>query len=297
MNAAPLICSDTMDSVPTGEVAKADSSPAHYVVARLVIGVLLMFAGLGKVVAAQPILIASAWVIPIAAATVWGLTELILGWFVLSFIASRWLRIVLKGMFVLFAMVLLLEWSRGATQCQCLGGSGLPILGMIGLDFTIIACLFVQRHWWDRPSSVSPGLLGDLAFHSRFAVPIVLAVSLVMYGSPRSAIDYVAGKSVLVRSQQRFAGQVQPDETTTTEFELRNVSARPIRVLGAKASCRCVAIDDLPLTLGPGESKSIAIQLIASHVPGIQRESAKLLFDDSASSITLVVTAMVHPNP
>ncbi len=113
MNAAPLICSDTMDSVPTGEVAKADSSPARYVVARLVIGVLLMFAGLDKVVAAQPILIASTWVIPIAAATVWGLIELILGWFVLSFVASRWLRIVLKGMFVLFALVLLLEWSRG----------------------------------------------------------------------------------------------------------------------------------------------------------------------------------------
>lgn len=297
MNATPLVCSDSMDLIPTGDVATADSSRAHYVIARLLIGLLLMFAGLGKIAAAQPILIASAWVIPSVAVIVWGLTESIPGWFVLSFVAHRWLRIVLTGMFGLFAMFLLLEWSLGATQCQCLGDNGLPILSMIGLDLVVFACLVIQHRWWDRPSSMSPGLLGDLALHSRFVLPILLAASLWMYGSPRSAIDYIAGKSVLVRSQQRFAGQVTPDETATTAFELRNVASRSIRVLGAKASCRCVAIDDLPLTLEPGESKPIRLRLVAGHTPGLQRESAELLFDDSASSITLVVTALVHPNP
>ncbi|MGB7343265.1 MAG: DUF1573 domain-containing protein, partial [Pirellulaceae bacterium] len=98
-------------------------------------------------------------------------------------------------------------------------------------------------------------------------------------------------------SQQQFAGSIEQNATATTVFDLRNASANPIRVLGAKASCRCVAIDDLPLTLGPNESKPIRVRLVAGNVPGVQRESAELLFDDSASSITLGVTALVHPNP
>lgn len=70
-----------------------------------------------------------------------------------------------------------------------------------------------------------------------------------------------------------------------------------IRVLGAKATCRCVAIDDLPLTLNPGETKAIEVRLFASSETGLQRERAQLLFDDSATNITLAVTALVHPNP
>jgi hypothetical protein len=225
------------------------------------------------------------------------LFECLIGWVVLSFIAHRPLRQGLTILFGVFAAILIVEFLRGATQCQCLGGSGLPIVGMIAVDLAIMTSLVIFRHDWSQPARMPSGILGDVAFHGRFVLPALLAAAVFWFGSPRSAIEYVAGKSVLVRSQQRFAGEVSQSETATAIFDLQNASSKPIRVLGAKASCRCVAIDDLPLTLGPKETKPIRVRLVAGSVAGVQRESAELLFDDSTSSITLGVTALVHPNP
>jgi hypothetical protein len=168
---------------------------------------------------------------------------------------------------------------------------------MVGLDVAIVAALIAFRQSWDRPLRLPVGVLGDIAFHGRFVFPAMLAAAVLFFGAPRSAIDFLAGKSILVPSSQQFAGEVFPRERATTVFELRNASDHSIRVLGAKASCRCVAIDDLPLTIGPKEIKPIRIHLVARDVPGVQRETAELLFDDSASSITLGVTALVHSNP
>jgi hypothetical protein len=270
---------------------------SFYVITRLGIGALLMVAGLAKVTAGDPMLVASQWVVPGGLVIAWGVVECLLGWVTLAFVPRRWLRTFLTLMFAGFAAILVVEWSRGATQCQCLGGTGLPIVGMIGLDLAIIVCLLAFRRDWDRSGSLPSGILGDLAFHGKFVLPALLAASVFFFGSPRSAIDYVAGKSVLVRSQQQFAGQLEQNATGTAVFELQNASTKPIRVLGAKASCRCVAIDDLPLTLGPNETKPIRVRLVAGTVAGVQRESAELLFDDSTPSITLGVTTFVHPNP
>ena len=268
-----------------------------YIITRLGIGALLMFAGLAKITAGDPMLVASQWIMPCGLVIAWGAFECLLGWITLAFVSHQKLRTFLTCLFTGFAAILLIEWSRGATQCQCLGGTGLPIAGMIGLDLAIVGCLLAFRRDWDLQANFPSGILGDLAFHGRFVFPVLLAVAVVFFGSPRSAIDYVAGKSVLVRSQQQFAGQLEQNATGTAVFELRNASAKPIRVLGAKASCRCVAIDDLPLTLGPKETKPIRIRLVAGSVAGVQRESAELLFDDSTPNITLGVTALVHPNP
>jgi dolichol-phosphate mannosyltransferase len=270
---------------------------AAYIVSRLAIGALLMFAGLAKVTAGGSMSVASQWVVPEGVVAAWGVVECVLGWLVLSFISHRPLRLLLIAMFTAFVGVLLVEWSRGATQCQCLGGTGLPILAMVGLDLGIVICLIAFRRSWDRPTRLPGGIVGDVAFHGRFVIPALLAAAVCYFGSPSSAIDYLAGRSVLVRSQQQFAGAVLPDEKATTVFELQNASDVPIRVLGAKASCRCVAIDDLPLTIGPQQARSIRVHLIAGHVPGLQRESAELLFDDSTPNLTLGVTALVHPNP
>ncbi|MGB7327295.1 MAG: glycosyltransferase, partial [Rubripirellula sp.] len=212
-----------------------------YVITRLAIGALLMYAGIAKITSGSPMLVASQWVIPVGVVTAWGVVECLLGWVTLTFVSHQSLRKFLTVLFSAFAAILVVEWSRGATQCQCLGGTGLPIMAMVGLDVAIVACLFAFRRDWGQPSRMPAGILGDVAFHGRFVLPALLVASVVFFGSPRSAIDYVAGKSVLVRSQQQFAGSIEQNATATTVFDLRNASANPIRVLGAKASCRCVA--------------------------------------------------------
>ena len=133
-------------------------APGRYIVARLVIGSLLLFGGLNKVTLGQPMLLVSAWVVPIGVVIGWGVVDSCFGLLVLSFVAIRALRILLSLLFASFTLVLLLDWSRGATECQCLGGTGLPIHAMICLDLAVFACLFAQRRWWDQrfriPSSI-----------------------------------------------------------------------------------------------------------------------------------------------
>ena len=277
--------------------AEPMSVPAHVIAMRIVIGTLLLVAGVSKIVAGQPMLLANAWLIAPTAVVAWAMFECVIGWLTLGFATGRWLWIILTSMFTAFACLLSIEWIRGASECQCLGGAGLPIVGMIVLDLMIVVHLIVFRRAWRHGATLPDGLLGDLAKQSRWVVPGILLMSVVLFGSPQSAIGFLSGNSVTARTSHRYAGEVHPDATATTTFELRNVSDRPIRVLGAKASCRCVAIDDLPLTLGPKETKAIRVQLVAGKVPGVQRESAELLFDDSTPNLTLGVTALVHPNP
>lgn len=182
--------------------------PFHYVVARLAIGTLLMFSGLEKVITAQPLSIASTWMMSGSAVAGWGAVECLLGWVTLSFIAHRSIRLMLTLLFSLFTSLLLLQWWHGATQCQCLGDSAFPIVGMIALDSAVLGCLIVQRRWWDRSSDAVQGILGELVRHGRFAVPALLAISVLLFGSPRAGLDYLAGNSILIQSKQQFVGRV-----------------------------------------------------------------------------------------
>lgn len=85
-------------------------APSFYIVTRLIIGALLMFAGLEKITAGQPMLMASAWAIPSGVVIGWGVLECLLGWLTLSFVARRPLRILLTVLFGAFASLLVVEW-------------------------------------------------------------------------------------------------------------------------------------------------------------------------------------------
>jgi hypothetical protein len=260
------------------------------------IGLALLVAGLDKVTGGQAVVLASRWVTPSAIVMGWGLIECVIGWLTLTLVPHRMLRYILTLLFTIFVGVLAVEWYSGATQCPCLASSGLPIKFVVVFDLLALVSLVVFRSQWDHATFVADSSAGELLGHVKFVVPGVLVVAVIFFGSLDSALGYLSGRSLLVTPVERFIGEVEASQQVTTAFLLRNISGEPIRILGADASCGCVAIEDLPVTVPANESQSIRISLRGSAKPGVQRETATLICDDSASQLTLGVTALVHPN-
>jgi hypothetical protein len=124
-------------------------------------------------------------------------------------------------------------------------------------------------------------------------------VGTFVFGSLDAAIGYATGARLLATNSAQYAGSLPDGETSTVAFELTNYSRQPIRILGAKSTCRCVALDDLPITLPAGQTGKIRVRLKARAGKSrqIQRESATLIFDDPVRSVTITVTAIVLPAP
>ncbi len=101
---------------------------------------------------------------------------------------------------------------------------------------------------------------------------------------------------VLIDAATKFAGEVQSGESVDIVYRLENVTGEPIRILGARASCSCIAILDLPTTIPPGGKRGIRLRIVGRTPDRLQHENAHLLFNDSTLSLTLNATALVRPN-
>jgi len=282
-------------------LARPDQQPSRisvgcYVASRLAIGTALLIAGVGKLFLPQPILIGSLGTIPAEFVGGWAFMEIVMGWAALTLIPHRLLRVLVTVVFSIFLVILSLNWAAGMTKCQCLGGGGMPVVAMILLDAIAVISLAVFRKQWEAPRRPLPSKSSDLLDNLTFAIPLVLFAAVFWFGSVNAAWAYLAGHSLLVDSQEKFIGVVGENEKGTATFDIVNVTTVPIRIIGAKASCRCVAVQDLPVTLGPKEEKSIRVSVYGGSKAGPQRESAYLFCDDSASELTLSVTVLVQPN-
>lgn len=80
----------------------------------------------------------------------------------------------------------------------------LPSVVMVGLDIAIVAGLIAFRRSWDRPIRLPVGILDDIAFHGRFVFRALLAAAAFVFSSPRSAIEFLAGKLPLTMGPKQI---------------------------------------------------------------------------------------------
>jgi hypothetical protein len=263
---------------------------------RLVIGGLLALGGGMKLAPWRPLALTWWLVLPPLVVWVVGLAEFVIGTLVLSFSVSRFLWRCCVGAFTAYLLVLAIQLAAGETACQCLGSRSLPILWMLVLDGLLLATLVLLREKWQKPLQLTQGKLATELFSSaRFALPVLILMGLASFGSLDAAISYVSGSRLLTRSNTSYVGPLQAGERGTATFKLTNYSKGSIQILGTKTTCKCLAPEDLPLTLAAGESCTLRIGLKAGTyvTPTMQREGATLLCDDPLRLITLTVTASV----
>jgi len=78
--------------------------------------------------------------------------------------------------------------------------------------------------------------------------------SFLRFGSISAGLAYLRGYRVFAERDTVWAGEVAAGTEATVAFQLRNLASSPVRVLGAKSDCACLALDDLPWRSrrGPG---------------------------------------------
>ncbi len=261
----------------------------------MITGCMLLVAGASKVTQLSAVPIVTWFVFPKELVFGTGVLEFVLGWGCLTMVPHRLLRQALTGLFSVFLVVLAVQWWGGEVRCQCLGSLSLPIAEMAGIDlFLLLSLIFFHRDW-ERRLDIK-GFFGEQAANLQVVVPGILLASIAMFGSVDATRAYLSGQTILVDAVTRFAGEVKQNEFVDVSFKLRNPTSSPVRVLGAKASCTCIAILDLPVTIEAGDERIVRLRVYGRTADTLQRESAELRFDDSALRLALNATTIVRPN-
>ncbi|GIX00665.1 MAG: hypothetical protein KatS3mg111_3997 [Pirellulaceae bacterium] len=202
----------------------------------------------------------------------------------------------MTGVFLFFLFVLGIKWIDGEQRCDCLGSLSLPLGVMAAVDGMALVSLLLFRRSWERLWR-GHGLVFDQIRNLHVVLPALLLGGIAWFGSLDAARSYLSGDPLVVDSFTKFAGEVKEGEFVDVPFRLHNPTSAPVDVLGAKASCSCVAILDLPTTVAPGGDKSIRLRVYGVRASTVQRERAELIFDaDAALRMVLNVTVVVRPS-
>ncbi len=154
---------------------------------------------------------------------------------------------------------------------------------MFGIDVTAItALLLVRPHLkplWEhrarigRAAAIVLGvylaLLGSLAVFAHYR-----------YGPFYAALAGLRNERLSVSPPLLDIGEGAPGEIREATLELTNRMDDPIRVFGGTADCSCSVLGDLPITIPPGEARSIKVTVRLPSSPGRFNRKAELKIDD-----------------
>lgn len=81
------------------------------------------------------------------------------------------------------------------------------------------------------------------------------------FGSIRSAISFMRGDRLIPDVYAKSFGVALSGAEPSVEFQLTNWATSPVKILGAKSSCTCVAATGLPKTVKPRESYTFRVNI------------------------------------
>ena len=216
--------------------------------------------------------------------------EIVLGAWLLSgrSRSAAWAAAV--ATFVAFAGVSLYLGLAGQASCGCFGAVRASPWLAFGVDALALLLLVAARPALGelrgsrfRWRAVAGPALGTL---SVWGLCIGLAVG--MFGSVDAALAALRGGGVSVRPAVADIGRGLPGQTLETTVEVTNWTAASVRLIGGTSDCSCVATSDLPLTLGPHETKQLRVRVSLVREPGLFNRKAVFWTDDREHPVLLL---------
>ncbi len=136
----------------------------------------------------------------------------------------------------------------------------------------------------------APGLCGVVV-----VVVLGLGWSLARFGSLGHAWLYANGVRLTVDNRTIQLPDGKPGEDRDADFVVRNLSGKPIQILGAQTSCGCVATAKLPVTVLPGQANTLRVTLhLEQTSTGVVEQMIIYHTDEStAPNLTVVVKGRV----
>ena len=93
-------------------------------------------------------------------------------------------------------------------------------------------------------------------------------VAMLRLGSVAAVLAWAGGSSVIVLAEPVVLDGVAPGTEVSAGLTVRNVSGRPVRVLGGTCDCLCAVLHDLPVLLDPKECRDLRITVMTPRQPG-----------------------------
>lgn len=95
-----------------------------------------------------------------------------------------------------------------------------------------------------------------------------------------AALAYFRGERVSVTPRMVRVGDGGAGERREVPVELSNWTGAPVRLIGGTADCSCTVLNDLPVTIPPRETRTVAVSVRLPRSPGIFTRRAGFLVDD-----------------
>ena len=86
----------------------------------------------------------------------------------------------------------------------------------------------------------------------------------------------------------RSFGELAPHEQRNITFTLTNIGSRKVTLVGARSSCACAIVADLPMSLEAAGSRSVKVTVRGVPNPGDVRETVEFFTDYPGQARLLV---------
>lgn len=153
--------------------------------------------------------------------------------------------------------------------------------------------LVIEKHSDLEKSSRCSKVLWMLAPVIVFFV-VMLIGSIAMrsaFGTFPLAMRYLRGERLVIEPDEIHVERPKESGTMTVEAVLRNISSRPVNVIGANVSCSCMVTGNLPVKIEPGAAYRLPI--IVNFMPDKIVDEAVVLFTDLTNHARLGVRVKV----
>ncbi len=217
--------------------------------------------------------------------------EILLGWWLLSGWSMRAAWVAALGFFGILASASLYLALAGQTSCGCFGRVSVNPWVTFALDLAAMAALLLCRPRQSHSPQADfvrwvPGLVKAGAGAAAFLL-LIVGGFLLVFDNPVDALARLRGESLTVESSVSEVGEGLQGEQRPFTIHLRNHTDRPLRVVGGTTDCSCLATDDLPITVPPGEARPIDVRMKFSGGIGRFQHRFVLYTDDEKQRVVV----------
>lgn len=194
--------------------------------------------------------------------------ECLLGLWLLSGLHARTAWRVTLATFACFAAFSLYQGWVGQTSCGCFGALRVNPWVAFALDGFVITALILARPPQTKPLPAAEARPTLSMLHTGLPVLATAtaliaglsAVATFWYGSPAAALASLRGERLSVSPSLVDFGEAIGGETQEASIMLTNRTDARIRVVGGTSDCACTVLQDLPLTIPPGETEAVTVR-------------------------------------
>lgn len=116
-------------------------------------------------------------------------------------------------------------------------------------------------HVRDRPAAKSRVWLAVTLLLAGLALAGVAQRAVRELGSLAGALAFLNGDRLIPDAYTKSFGTAQAGPSASVVFNLANKSTRPIKIMGSRSSCTCMALDGLPAVVQAGSSLQLKVQV------------------------------------